>query len=267
MSNSQTVVRGVMAALLTAGVHATAAAQATAPAAAPVSSSPEGTPVSPRVTVRLHAGPNLNLMGDWRSALDTLRSQTEGRGLSPKDRACICMSWGTTALVHVTPRVAVGGAFEMLRDTRRFTVTDQIRAFGPPRDADFGFNNEAVVQTKQVLLAFYPVAGSRAHVQVGGGIGTGHTEMFTPGSNASGHVRGTMGSISAGAESRFVYVDAGWRLLRMRTTDMALSDETIDEARDVFGSVAELDDFVRGRSTDLTGGWVRAGLVFHFGRQ
>jgi hypothetical protein len=219
------------------------------------------------VTVRLHAGPNLNLMRDWRDGLGTLWDLTQARGLSPKDKSCICMSWGSTALVHVTSRVAIGGAFEMLRDTRQFTVTDEIRAFGPPRSVDFGFHNEAVVQTKQVVLALYPHEGSHAHVQVGGGIGTGHTDMQTPGSDASGRVRGTMLSVSGGTESRFLYVDAGWRLLRMRTTSITLNDSAIDEARDVFGSVGELQDFVRGRDTDLTGGWVRIGLVFHFGRR
>jgi hypothetical protein len=260
------IVKGaVILALLMPGVQAGAAAQARVPEAIPLDSTPAAS--TPRVTVRLHAGPNLNLMRDWRDGLGTLWDVTEARGLSPRDKSCLCMSWGSTALVHLTSRVAIGGAFEMLRDTRRFTVTDELRAFGPPRSADFAFHNEAVVQTKQAVLALYPHEGSRAHVQVGGGLGTGHTNMSTPGSDASGRVRGTMLSVSGGTESRFLYVDAGWRLLRMRTTSITLNDAAIDEARDVFSSVAELQDFVRGRDTDLTGGWARVGLVFHFGRR
>lgn len=266
MYNTLTIARVVVLGLLVPGVHARALAQPASPPADPgaAGSLPASVPL---LSVRLHAGPNLNLMNDWRSGLGALWDMTEARGLSPKDRSCICMSWGSTALVHVTRRVAIGGAFEMLRDTRQFTITDDIRVVGPPRAASFGVSNEAVVRTTQAVLAFYPVEGSHAHVQAGGGIGTGHTEMSTPGSNAAGRVHGTTASISAGTESRFVYVDAGWRLLRMRTTRMTLSDQDLGEARDVFGSLGELDDFVRGRKTDLSGGWVRAGLVFHFGRQ
>jgi hypothetical protein len=223
--------------------------------------------VTPRVTVRLHAGPSLNLMSDWRNGLNTLWDMTEARGLSPRDKSCICMSWGSTVLVHATERVALGGAFEMLRDTREFTVTDSLQFFGPPRAASFGFGNEAVVQTKQIVAAFYPREGSRTHVQVGGGIGTGHTTMSTPGSDAKGRVRGALASFSVGTEGRFWYMDAGWRLLRMKTQSRVVSDSDIQEARDVFGSQTEVQEFVGERVTDLTGGWVRAGLVFHIGRR
>jgi hypothetical protein len=264
--HKRAIVKGaVILALLMPGVQDSVAAQTRVPEAIPLDATSAAS--TPRVTVRLHAGPNPNLMRDWRDGLGRLWDMTEARGLSPRDKSCICMSWGSTALVHVTSRVAIGGAFEMLRDTRRFTVTDELRAFGPPRSADFAFHNEAVVQTTQAVVALYPHEDSRAHVQVGGGLGTGHTNMSTPGSDASGHVRGTMLSVSGGTESRFLYVDAGWRLLRMRTTSVTLNDAAIDEARDVFGSVAELQDFVRGRDTDLTGGWARVGLVFHFGRR
>ena len=129
--------------------EATATAQTAAAATQPVALGDAS--VTPRVTVRLHAGPSLNLMSDWRSGLNTLWKMTEARGLSPRDKSCICMSWGSTVLVHATERVALGGAFEMLRDTREFTVTDSLQFFGPPRDADFGFGNEVVVQTKQIV--------------------------------------------------------------------------------------------------------------------
>ena len=203
MHKKAIVTGAVILALLMPGVQASVAAQTRMPEAIPLDSTPAAS--TPRVTVRLHAGPNLNLMRDWRDGLGTLWDMTEARGLSPRDKSCICMSWGSTALVHVTSRVAIG----------------------PPRSADFAFHNEAVVQTKQAVLALYPHEGSRAHVQVGGGLGTGHTNMSTPGSDASGHVRGTMLSVSGGTESRFLYVDAGWRLLRMRTTSITLNDAAI----------------------------------------
>ncbi len=259
------IVPGVLVCLFFPAIQLAARAQTAASATQPVALGDAS--VTPRVTVRLHAGPSLNLMSDWRSGLNTLWDMTEARGLSPRDKSCICMSWGSTVLVHATERVALGGAFEMLRDTREFTVTDSLQFFGPPRAASFGFGNEAVVQTKQIVAAFYPREGSRTHVQVGGGIGTGHTTMSTPGSDAKGRVRGTMVSLSAGTEGRFWYMDAGWRLLRMKTQSSVVSDFDIQEARDVFGSQAEVQAFVGGRVTDLTGGWVRAGLVFHFGRR
>jgi hypothetical protein len=259
------IVSGALTCAFAPAVQGTALAQtaaATTPGV-PVA----GESVTPRVTVRLHAGPSLNLMSDWRSGLNTLWDMTEARGLNPRDKSCICMSWGSTVLVHATDRVAVGGAFEMLRDTRHFTVTDSLQFFGPRGAADFGFGNEAVVQTKQIIAALYPREGSRTHIQVGGGIGTGHTTMSTPGSDARGRVRGTMLSFSAGTEGRFWYMDAGWRLLRMKTQSSTVSDFDIPEARDVFASQAEVQEFVGGRITDLTGGWARVGLVFHFGRR
>jgi hypothetical protein len=259
------IVSWVLVCVLGPAVQRTAIAQTAAAATQAVALSDAS--VTPRVTVRLHAGPSLNLMSDWRNGLDTLWDMTEARGLSPRDKSCICMSWGSTVLVHATERVAVGGAFEMLRDTRSFTVTDSLEFFGPRGNADFGFGNEVVVQTKQIVAAFYPREGSRTHVQVGGGVGSGHTTMSTPGSDANGRVRGPMFSLSTGTEGRFWYMDAGWRLLRMTTQSSSVSDFDIQEARDVFGSQAEVQEFVGGRTTDLTGGWVRAGLVFHFGRR
>ncbi len=247
------------------------AVQRTAIAQTPSATAPEvgfaESSVAPRVTVRLHSGPSLNLMSDWRNGLNTLWDRTEVLGLAPRDKSCLCMSWGSTVLVHATRRVAIGGAFEMLRDTRAFTVTDSLEFFGPRGDADFRFGNEVVVQTKQVVAAVYPREGSRTHVQVGGGVGTGHTTMSTPGSDARGRVRGPMVSFSAGTEGRFWYMDAGWRLLRMKTQSSIVSDSDIPQARDVFGSQAEVQEFVGRRRTDLTGGWVRAGVVFHFGRR
>src|SRR5262245_2254432 len=131
---------------------------------------------TPRVTLRLHAGPSLNMMSDWRDGMSTLADRASANGLSPTDKSCICMTWGATTLIHVTDRVAVGGVFEMLRDTRRFTVTDEIRGFGiPPSSGTFAFDNEAVVQTLQGLVDIYPREGSRMHVQLGGGTANGHT--------------------------------------------------------------------------------------------
>ena len=252
----------VVLALLTAGVQT---AEAQTPEAQPAADLAPLS-VTPRVTVRLHTGPSLNLMSDWRDGMNSLMNMTQAHGLTPKDKSCICMSWGTTALVHITDRVAVGGAFEMLRDTRSFSVTDDIGVFNLG-DGNFGYRNEAVVQTTQILAALYPREGSHMHVQVGAGAANGHTAMSTPGGDATGRVRGTMISVSAGTEARFWYVDAGWRFLPMRTTASSVSDAEIGEARDVFANLGEVQNFVRDRKTDLTGGWARIGLAFHFGRR
>ena len=247
--------RIVMLALIASGVASTVAAQTPEPDASPVVSAP----ATPRVTVRFYAGPNLNLMKDWRNGMSTLQNLAGG-----SDKSCICMSWGSTALVHVTPRVAIGGAFEMLRDTRGFSVGGNL-PFG--LSGTFRFGNETVVQTKQDVAALYPREGSRTHVQVGAGLGSGHTTMSTPGSSASGRVKGTMLSASAGTESRFWYVDAGWRFLRMKPRYTEVRDFDIDEPRDVFANVGQVEEFIRGRDVDFTGGWARIGLVFHFGHR
>src|SRR5688500_11497626 len=92
------IASGALLGALAPVVQGTAMAQtaaATSPAVPPADES-----VTPRVTVRLHAGPSLNLMSDWRNGLNTLWDMTEARGLSPRDKSCICMSWGSTVLVH-----------------------------------------------------------------------------------------------------------------------------------------------------------------------
>ena len=250
--------------LFTTAFAETAIAQepAAEPAVAPIVSE------TPRVTVRLHAGPSLNMMSDWRDGMSALADLASANGLSPTDKSCICMTWGATTLIHVTDRVALGAVFEMLRDTRRFTVSDEIRGFGiPPSSGTFGFDNEAVVQTLQGLIDVYPREDSRLHLQVGAGTANGHTSMSTPGSSATSRVRGAMVSASVGTEGRFWYMDAGWRFLPMHTTAASVNDFEIDEPRDVFASVSAVEDFVANRKTDLSGGWVRIGLAFHFGRR
>ena len=251
------IIKGLVSlALVTPFSASTAAAQTPEPEPIPAVSAAE----TPRVTVRFHAGPNLSLMKDWRNGMSTLQTLAGG-----SDKSCICMSWGSTALVHVTQRLAIGGAFEMLRDTREFSVDGYIGLIG--QNGKFAFGNETVVQTKQVVAALYPHEGSRTHVQVAAGVGRGHTTMDTPGSTASGRVKGTLLSASAGTEKGFWYVDAGWRLLRMKSTYTDVSDAFIDEPRDVFANVGQVQDFIRGRDVDFTGAWARIGLVFHFGHR
>jgi hypothetical protein len=104
------------------------------------------------------------------------------------------------------------------------------------------------------------------HVQVGGGLGSGHTTMSTPGAGASGRVRGWLATASIGTESKFWYVDAGWRFHRMRATHENVYDHAIGEARDVFGSESDARSFVEQRDVDFTGGWARIGLAFNVGR-
>ena len=111
------------------GVPESAAAQTPGPEPLAVESAQ--VPTTPRVTVRFHAGPNLSLMKDWRNGMSTLQDLAGGT-----DKYCICMSWGSTALVHVTARMAIGGAFEMLRDTRQFSVGGY-PAHRPERDLRF----------------------------------------------------------------------------------------------------------------------------------
>ena len=220
---------------------------------------------TPWATIRFHAGPNLNLMKDWRDGLSQLEGLARDRGLSPEDRSCICMSWGTASLVHVMRRVALGGEFEMLRDTRGFSVQDWIQLLGTK--ASFGFSNETVVRTTKAVAAFYPREGSRTHIQIGGGVGRGHTTLSTPGGDASGRVRGWLLSTSIGTEAKFWYVDAGWRFHRMQVTLDDVQHHDIGEARDVFATEAEFRQFVQQREVDFTGGWARVGVVLHLGRR
>jgi hypothetical protein len=218
------------------------------------------------VTVRLHAGPNLNLMRDWRGGLDALQNRAQQRGLPITGESCICMSWGSTAVVHVTPRLALGGEFEMLRDTRSFSVEDEV-GFIIPGSGSFGFRSETVVRTTQAVAAFYPRAGSRTHLQVGAGRGSGHSRFSSPGGDAEGRGRGMVVSASAGLESGIWYVDAGWRLHRLGIKYDTIRDLRIDRPRDLFASEAEVRQFVQQRDADFTGGWVRIGFAFRFGRR
>lgn len=256
--------RFVLALAMLGASHA-AAAQTPGPYPAAVSL-PDDTD-SRWVTVRLHVGPNLNVMRDWRDGLGTLQTRAQQRGLPITDESCICMSWGSTALVHVTARVGIGVQFEMLRDTRSFSVDDHLGFFGVDRIVSFGFTNETVVRTTQVVAALYPRQGSRTHVQAGVGRGSGHSRFSTPGADAEGRGSGMLVSASAGMESSFWYTDAGWRLHRMRVSYDTIRDQTIDEARDLFTSEAAVRDFLQERNADFTGGWVRIGLVFRFGRR
>lgn len=162
------------------GIAPAAGAQAQDPSAAPPLDSE-----TRWVTVRLHAGPNLNLMRAWRDGLDTLQRRAQQRGLPIVNEFCICMSWGGTALVHVTPRLALGAELEMLRDTRSFSVEDEI-GFIFPGSARFGYRSETVDRTTQAVAAFYPRAGSRTHVQVGAGRGSAHSRFLSPGGDAEG---------------------------------------------------------------------------------
>ena len=253
--------KGLVLIVAALGIPDRAAAQQPATEATP----PLEGAATPWVTVRLHAGPNLNLMGDWRDGLSALQDRARDSGLQPTGDSCICMSWGAAALAHVTTRVALGAQFEMLRDTRKFSVTDHLQLLD--RSASFGFTNETVVRTTQVIAALYPREGSRLHVQLGAGVGSGHTELFAPGTGANGRVRGVLFSTSVGMESRFWYVDAGWRFHRMNVTQLTVYDLEIDEARDLFDSETDVREFVQDRHADFTGAWARIGLAFHFGRR
>lgn len=226
---------------------------------------PEPVSVTPLVTIRVHGGPNLNLMGEWRDGMSSMQSMAEARGLSIEDESGFCVSWGTTALVHVTPRIAIGASFDWLRDMRHFSVSDFIPLLD--QNASFGFGANTLDTTKQAVVAFYPRETSRMHVQVGAGVGSGRVELSTPGSDALGRAKGLLFSGSAGMETRFWYVDAGWRIHRLAVTYDAVSDHAIDFARDIFADEAEVRDFVRNRDSNLSGGWMRVGLAFHFGRR
>ena len=105
------------------------------------------------------------------------------------------------------------------------------------------------------------------HLQIGAGVATGHTTLSTPASGASGRVKGGLFSSSVGTEARFWYVDAGWRFQRMRASYDTLRDQSVDEARDVFAGEEQIRQFIDARGVDFTGGWVRVGLAFHFGRR
>jgi hypothetical protein len=243
------------------GAPSVASAQPPAPATV---STPEQVDVR-WVTVRLHAGPNLNMMSDWRNGFDTLQTRARQQGLPITGESAIVMSWGATAIVHVAPRVGVGVQFEMLRDTRSFTVEDSLWPFAAI--GSFGYTTEAVVRTTQGVVALYPRDGSRMHVQFGAGRGSGHSQFSSPGSEATGRGSAMLVSASVGMESKIWYVDSGWRFHKVHVTYDAFRDVTIGQRRDLFLGEAELQGFVEPRDADFTGGWVRIGLVFRFGRK
>lgn len=242
-------------------------AVAQTPLAESSSVTPTDTSVQPHVTVRFYAGPNINLMHDWRQGIDALAGLARDRGLNPQRECCLSKSWGTTALVHVTDRFAVGASYDALRDTRKFLVSDTIDAFGFHGSGDFGFENVTEVTAMQAIVAVYPRADSHTHVEFGGGVGRGHTELDTPGSRSSAGVHGPILSASVGTETRFWYVDAGWRYARMRLGPRTADDFELFEARDVFPDVAAVESFTRDRDTDLTGIWARIGIALHFGHR
>jgi hypothetical protein len=259
-----TIIGRVATLALLAG-SGTAVAQSSVPDA-PATNLPDIS-VQPYATVRFFAGPSVNLMRDWRQGIDALAGLARARGLTPERECCISKSWGTTALVHVADRFAVGGSYEALRDTRKFRVTDTIDAFGFHGRGEFGFDNVTEVTATQAVVAVYPRVESHTHLQFGGGVGTGDTKLETPGSRSSASVRGPILSVSAGTETRFWYVDAGWRYARMRVGPRTASDFFLDEARDVFPDVASVDAFTRDRNTDLTGAWAHIGAALHLGRR
>ena len=259
------IIIGFIAAVMLLGAESRAAAQTTAPEPAAIDLSTIN--VQPYVTVRFHAGPNLNLMHDWREGIDSLAGLATTHGLTPHHQCCISKSWGATALVHVMDRVAIGGSYEALRDTREFRVTDTIDAFGFHGDGEFSFENATEISAAQAVVAVYPRLDSHTHLQFGGGFGKGRTIMSTPGSSSSASLRGPIMSVSAGTEARLWYADAGWRYTRLGTGTRTVSDFFMYEARDVFPDVAAVDDFVRGRDTDLTGVWARIGIALHFGHR
>lgn len=223
--------------------------------------------VRPYVTLRFFAGPAINLMGDWRDGIETLADLASARGLQPHEQCCIGKSWGATALVHVTRRIALGATVEALRDTRAFRVTDSINAFGIHSDGEFGFENETEVQARQVAVAIYPSSGTHTHAEFAGGFARGHSELSTPGSSSYARLHAPTLSISAGTETRFWYVEAGWRFLRMHPSDRTVNDFDIGEARDVFADAPAVQQFVNGRDTDLSGLWARMGIALHLGRR
>jgi hypothetical protein len=73
--------------------------------------------------------------------------------------------------------------------------------------------------------------------------------VSTPGSGAKSRVKGTLVAACAGTETRFWYVDAGSRFLRMKSTQTVFDDYPLNEARDVFASVAEVEELMRGRGS------------------
>ena len=225
------------------------------------------TNVQPDVTVRFYAGPNLNLMHDWRQGIDVLAGLARDRGLTPERDCCISKSWGASALVHVSDSFALGASYDALRDTRKFSVIDTIDAFGLHESGRFGFENVTELTAAQAIVAVYPRIDSHMHVQFGAGAGRGRTELSTPGSRSTASLRGPILSASVGTETRFWYVDAGWRYARMRVGPRSADDSELFEARDVFPDVAAIEAFTRERGSDLSGVWAHIGIALHFGHR
>jgi hypothetical protein len=212
-----------------------------------------------RVVVRVYVEPSFNRMADWRGRVDGLKADATARHVAISDEVTNgFVAGGGTLLFRVTPRVLVGGEVATVQDQDRFVVTEPIGGIFPG-SSEFAAGATTVGQNAQFVVAFYPGEQSRTHFEVGAGMGRSHVVASSRRAGSDGQGTGPIVSASFGTEWKMFYVSAGARFHRMRINYTSLDDQSL------FGSAAR-GALVQQPNVDLSGVFVRAGLVFHWFR-
>jgi len=215
----------------------------------------------PRIVVHIYVEPSLNRMADWRARTDALKAEASARNVPISDEVTNgFLSGGGTLLVRIRPRILVGGELGMVRDLDGFAVTEPIGGIFPG-SAEFGVQTTTVGRNAQFVLAFYPREQSRAHFQVGAGMGQSHVVFSSRRSDADGQGTGPIVSALFGTEWKMLYLTAGARFNRMSINYTRLDDVGVRSAND-FG----VQEFLRDPNADLSGVFVRVGVTFDWFR-
>ena len=239
----------------------TAAAQSSAP---PPERSSSRDSHEKQLTVRLHIGPNLNTMKDWRDGLQTLQGIARSRNLrtTDSDNSGIGGSYGGTILAKVTETIGVGIEVEFLRDENSFLVQDVIGGLFAGT-GHFVTSVDAFSRGVQVVAAVHPwTRQRRAFFQLGLGIGSGRVRFFSPGGRAEGEGTGVILSGLVGTDLGVLHLSGGVRLHRFGI-DYEIQYSGTGPARYWFSSEAEARSFSQGRDVDFTGLFLRIGVAVH----
>ena len=217
----------------------------------------------PRIVVHLYVDPSLNRMADWRARTDAFKAEASARNVPISNEYTNgFLSAGGTLLVRIRPRILVGGELGIIRDLEGFIVTEPISLGGIfPVSGEYGVETTTVGRNAQFVLAFYPREQSRAHLQVGAGMGQSHVVSFSRRADADGRGTGPIVSALFGNEWKMFYLAAGARFNRMSISYTRLDDVGVRNAQD-FG----LQESEREPNADLSGVFVRVGMTFDWFR-
>jgi hypothetical protein len=249
---------GLLLAVLVAGQPAAAQTKPASDASVPSILS------NPRVVVHAYVEPSFNRMADWRARIDGLKAEAAARHVPISHEVTNGFrSWGGTLLVRLTPRILLGGELGMIQDQDTFGVTEPIGGIFPG-STEFGVATETVGRNAQFVLAFYPREQSRAHFQVGAGMGQSHVLFHSRRAAADGKGNGPILSALFGTEWKMFYVTAGARFNRMGINYTRLDDLGLLRASDLLANDAAVRELLRDPNVDLSGVFVRVGVAFRW---